>query len=122
MEIGIVRKGAAHVLSLKGRIRPEHWRTVERHLEALLEKGCRELVLEMDGITFLCSSSLDALVGLTRRFGEQGCRLLLLSGAAPVRDLLEAACGPAFLARNVFADWARLDSLLEGPSQPSDRA
>jgi anti-anti-sigma factor len=122
MEIGIVRKGAAHVLSLKGRIRPENWRTVERHIDALLGKGCRALVLEMDGITFLCSAGLGALMGLTRRFKEQGCRLMLLSGAAPVRDLLEAACGPAFLARNVFADWAQIERLLGAPAQAGGRA
>jgi anti-anti-sigma factor len=122
MEIGIVRRGAAHVLTLKGRIRPENWRTVERHIEALLEKGCRELVLELDGITFLCSAGLGALTGLTRLFAEQGRRLSLLSGTAPVRDLLEAACGPAFLARYVFADWELLESLLETPARPSDRA
>jgi anti-anti-sigma factor len=122
MEIGIERKGAAHVLTLKGRIRPENWRIVERHIEALLEKGCRQLVLEMDGVTFLCSAGPGALMGLARRFGELEGRLMLLAGTPAVRNLLEGACGSAFLARHVLADRSQLERRLEGLAPDSGRA
>jgi anti-anti-sigma factor len=109
MEIGLHRVGDIQVLSLKGSIRLQHWRVVDKHLEAMLEKGCRNLVLDLSEVTLLCTAGLGEIFHNVKRFRDQESRLFLLSATPYVRGLLETFGGEPFLSENVCGDWSAVE-------------
>jgi anti-anti-sigma factor len=109
MEIGLNRIGDIQVLSLKGSIRLQHWRVVDRHLEAMLEKGCRNLVLDLSEVTLLCTAGLGEIFHNVKRFRDRDGRLLLLSDSPNIRGLLESFGGEAFLSDSVCGDWSAVE-------------
>jgi anti-anti-sigma factor len=112
MEIGLSRKGELQVLSVKGNIRLQNWKVVDRHLDSLLEKGCRQVVLDLDGVTLICSTGVGALFHNVKRFRDRKVRLLLLAATPYMHGLLETFGGGPFMAENVVRDWASVAGRL----------
>lgn len=109
MEIGLHRIGDFQVLSLKGRIRLQHWRVVDKHLDAMLDKGCRSLVLDLSEVTLLCTAGLGEIFHNVKRFHDRDSRLILLSATPYVRELLGSFGGESFVAETVCADWTAVE-------------
>lgn len=102
------------VLTVKGRIRLQNWRVVDKHLDSMLEKGCRNLVLDLSEVTLICSTGLGALFHNVKKFRDHDGRLLLLSSTPYVQGLLETFGGEPFLEEHFFADWTAVERRL-GP-------
>jgi anti-anti-sigma factor len=113
MQIGIRKKGDIHVLTMKGKIRPENWRTIDRHIQAILEKGCRNLVVDMSGITLLCGIGIIALLNCAGKLRERQGSLLLLAETPYALQLLESAPAGSLPAGNIFTDRQKLEQRLE---------
>lgn len=112
MEIGLARKGNVQVLTLKGRIRREHWKVIDKHLDALLAKGCRCLVIDLDGVEELCTAGLGALFGNMKKFRDRDGRLLLIAGEPRLRKTFEFFGTADLPAATLFPDWSAAEKCL----------
>lgn len=109
MEISLTHKGDLHVLSVKGKIRLQNWRVLDKHLENLLAKDCRWLAMDLSGVTLICSTGIGSILVNVKRFHESGGGLLLVCNSAYMQDVLRTCGCGAFQDRNFFRDW---DGLL----------
>ena len=114
MEIGLVRKGDLQVLTVKGRIRLQSWRVVDKHLDAMLEKGCRQLILDVSEVTLICSTGVGALFHNIKKFQDRRSRLLLFAAKPYMREILGLFGGEAFVAEHVVPDWEAAARRLGG--------
>ncbi len=118
MEIGFSKKGDVQVLTLKGRLARENWKVVDKHLDSLLGKGCRRLVLDLDGISDLCTAGLGALFGNMKKFRDRGGRMVLVSGEPGIRKVFQAFGGAALAGDCLFPDRASAELGLWPPPPP----
>ncbi|MHB9026144.1 MAG: STAS domain-containing protein [Armatimonadota bacterium] len=58
-------------------------------MAALIEEGCRHLIVNLRGLHFIDSSGLGALLGTLRRAREQGGTLRLVAPPSHVRRIFE---------------------------------
>lgn len=113
MEIGLSRKGDIQVLSLKGKLHLQNWRVVDKHLDSLLEKGPKEVVVDLSEVTLICSAGVGALFHNVKRFRDRQARLMLLTRTPYVHGLLETFGGEPFLEENVCSDWVAVERRLK---------
>lgn len=114
MEIGLSRKGDLQVLTVRGNLRLQSWRVVDKHLDAILEKGCRKLVVDLTEVTLICSTGLGALFHNVKKFRDRKGRLLLFAAKPYIQEVLETFGGETFLAEHVVEDWQAVDDRLSG--------
>jgi anti-anti-sigma factor len=112
MEIGFSKKGDLRILSIKGNLRLQHWRVIEKHLHVLLDQGARWVVVDLREAMLLSESGYGCLALNMRKFGERQAQMLLLTASPGVREALEIAGREAILAENVCVDWDSLEARL----------
>lgn len=117
MEIGLTRIGDVQILTVKGRIRLENWRVVDKHMDTMLEKGCRSLVVDLSEVTLICSTGIGALFHNVKKFEDRQGRLMLISAKPYLHELLESFAGEPFLAEHVFPDWKAVEKVLDPPER-----
>jgi anti-sigma B factor antagonist len=76
--------GLMHPLDLRGHHLPDLGET----LRAVLDRGGRRIVLDLDQVTFLDSAGLGDLIAWRKRTVQAGGDLLLLRPTGKVRELL----------------------------------
>jgi anti-anti-sigma regulatory factor len=118
MEIGISKKGDLRVLALKGNLRLQHWRVIDKHLEAMLVSGARRVALDLSGVTLLEESGIATLLKGTRKFRDRESELLLVAGGPSIREALRVSGRMADLDGCLFADWTAVAALP--PPPPSE--
>jgi anti-anti-sigma factor len=112
VEISINKKGDLQVLSVKGKIRLQNWRVLDKHLETLLAKGCRWLAMDLSGVTLICSTGMGAILQNVRKFQDgQGGLMLLCNDEGP-REILTTFGCEAFRNESFFTDWDSLEARL----------
>lgn len=114
MEIAFSRKGELRILSLKGNLRLQQWRVIDKHLEALLASGARWVALDLSGAALVASEGVACLRRSLERFRERGANLLLVSDTAPLREAFRPPTGGAGGEDVLFADWPGLEARLQG--------
>lgn len=113
MEIGIAKKGDLRILSIKGNLRLQHWRVIEKHLHVLLDQGARWVVVDLREAILLGESGYDCLAHNMRKFSERQAQMLLLTASPGVQEALRATGRETDLAENLCADWASLEARLK---------
>ncbi len=89
MEIEHRSEGNTEILSCKGRMDAHVSDRLKATVQELLEGGCDRLVLDLEGLEFLDSSGLGALVSCLRRVKERKGQIRL-SGLRPeVRSIFD---------------------------------
>jgi anti-anti-sigma factor len=76
------RRGDATVVELTGEFDLHSCAAVRSVVDELLEGGVGEIVIDLNGVTFLDSSGLGTLVGLQKRANRAHARMAL-SGLSP---------------------------------------
>lgn len=114
MEIGLSTLGDLQVLTVKGNLRLQSWRVVDKHLDAMLEKGCRKLVVDMTEVTLICSTGVGCLLHNVKKFRDHQGRLLLFAAKPYMQGVLGAFGGEGFLAEHVVQDWQAAAERLSG--------
>jgi anti-anti-sigma factor len=110
MEIGISKKGDLRVLTLKGNLHIQHWRVIDKHLDAMLAGGARRVALDLSGATLLEAACIAALLSSARKFRDRKASLLLVAGNPSVR---EAFLASGYLAEGnecLFPDWSAFEA------------
>jgi anti-sigma B factor antagonist len=88
VRITVACDGSSARLSAAGEVDTSSAPVLRTRLEGLLDRGLRELVLDLDEVSFLDSAGLAVLAGAHRAAGERGLRLrVLASGRAVIRPL-----------------------------------
>ncbi len=78
------------VIHLDGEIVMDMVQEFKLEVENLLTRdGCREVVADLSGVTFMDSSGIGFLIGLRRRAEAAGRRFRLQNPSPPIRKLLD---------------------------------
>lgn len=120
MEIAISKMGDLRILSVKGSLRLQHWRVIDKHLDALLENGAQRVALDLSGASLADQAVLESIARNARKFQARQARLLIQSESASLREILRSAFAGIDREECVFADRPSLEASLQGraPSAP----
>jgi anti-anti-sigma factor len=112
MEIGISRKGDLQILSVKGKIRLQNWRVLDKHLETMLDNGSRWVAMDLSEVTLICSTGIGSVLHNIRKFQAQEATLMLVATSPYMQELFQVfGCEP-LLGDNLFSDWRILEKRL----------
>ena len=112
MEISISRKGELQVLGVKGKIRLQNWRVLDKHLETMLGNGAHWVAMDLSEVTLICSTGIGSILHNVRKFQNGDANLLLVAASPYMQDLFQDfGCEP-WLGHNLFADWRALEERL----------
>jgi anti-anti-sigma factor len=112
MEIGISRKGDLQILSVKGKIRLQNWRVLDKHLETMLDNGSRWVAMDLSAVTLICSTGIGAVLHNIRKFQAQEATLMLVATSPYMQELFRIyGCEP-LLGDNLFSDWRVVEKRL----------
>lgn len=118
MEISISRKGDLQILGVKGKIRLQNWRVLNKHLETMLDHGARWVAMDLTDVALICSTGIGSIMHNVRRFRDGDSNLLVVAASPYIQEMFEAfGCGP-LLGRSLFADWPALEDHLRSQSWP----
>ncbi len=112
MEIQFIKKGDLQILQVKGKIRLQSWRVLDKHLETLLTKGFRWVALDLSGVDLICSTGIGAIMHNVRKFQNQESSLLLVSSSPYVQDLFQIFGCETYIGDNIFLNWPTLEKRL----------
>jgi anti-anti-sigma regulatory factor len=112
MEIGFAKKGDLRILSIKGNLRLQHWRVIDKHLHVLLDQGARWVVVDLREAVLLGDTGYGCLALNMRKFGERQAQMLLLTASPGVQEALKATGRETGLAENLCSDWDSLEERL----------
>ncbi|MDA8017821.1 MAG: STAS domain-containing protein [Thermoanaerobaculia bacterium] len=82
-------QGDLQELRWKGDLNAASAPELRRQLEALLEKGSNRLLLDLEGVGFVDSSGLSALIGVLKAARAEGGNLALVHVQPQVRSILQ---------------------------------
>jgi anti-sigma B factor antagonist len=89
MEIQIREEGKVQVLACLGRMDAQVSGLLKERIQELLDKGSAKLVLDLEGLEFLDSSGLGALVSCLRRVREKKGEIKLAGLRPEVRSIFD---------------------------------
>jgi anti-anti-sigma factor len=112
MEISISRKGDLQVLGVKGKIRLQNWRVLDKHLETMLENGARWVAMDLSGVTLICSTGIGSIMHNVRKFRNRDANLLLVAASPYMQDLFQVFGCESWLGHNLFFEWRALEDRL----------
>ncbi len=112
MEIGISKKGDLQILSVKGKIRLQNWRVLDKHLETMLANGGRWVAMDLSEVSLICSTGIGAIMHNIRKFRESESSLLLVACTPYMQDLFQMFGLEAYLGDSIFLDWRSLEKRL----------
>lgn len=84
----VALNGTADVLLL-GELDMDTASELRAVLDPLIESGPSEIVLDCNGLTFIDSSGIAALIAVQKRLGPKGRRLIVRSPRPMIRKVLE---------------------------------
>jgi anti-anti-sigma factor len=112
MEIGITKRGDLQILSVKGKIRLQNWRVLDKHLETMLANGARWVAMDLSQVTLICSTGIGSIMHNIRKFRERESTLLLVATTEYMQGLFQAfGCEP-ILGDSIFTEWRALEKRL----------
>lgn len=91
MEIDKKKVDDISVVSLKGRMDAYNSITVSEFLDELTDKGCDQLLVEMEGVDYMSSSGLRVLLSTLKKLKARGGTLKLCSLQPYVLEVFEIA-------------------------------
>jgi len=89
MEIQIREEGKVQILACLGRMDAQVSGLLKGRIQELLDKGSAKLVLDLEGLEFLDSSGLGALVSCLRRVREKKGEIKLAGLRPEVRSIFD---------------------------------
>jgi anti-anti-sigma factor len=113
MEIGLSKRGDLLTLTVKGKIRLQNWRVLDKHLETLLAKGCKCLVMDLSGVTLFCSAGVGAILHNIKKFQDLDRRLLLFSTSPLASEIFQVFGSDPPLIDKIYRDKDSLDAALQ---------
>ena len=99
MDITDNTRGDFRKLTLVGQFwRREDMDSLEQHVSTCITTGRPWVILDLERLSFINSQALGMFVRLHNRCGEAGGKLILYQPRSSVRDVIEIAGFPQFIA------------------------
>jgi len=117
MKIEVKRNGDSAQLMLKGRLDLESSASVKEEIRRSLGQGCVKLVLNLQGVEFINSSGLGALVSALKEIRLAKGRLVVCRLAPYVREIFEIT-----QLSHIFEIYATEGEALEALGREKSRA
>ena len=89
MEIQLQTEGPARILTCQGRLDAHVSGTLKEKIQQLLDEGAVHLVIDLEGVDFLDSSGLGALVAGLRKAREKKGEIKLAGLRPDVRSIFD---------------------------------
>lgn len=112
MEISIEKKGDLQILSVKGKTRLQNWRVLDKHLDKMLDNGCRWVAMDLSGVSLICSTGIGAVMHNVRKFQEHESTLMLVATTPYIQELFRMFGCETFISDSIFSDWRTLEKRL----------
>jgi len=108
MNISCREIGNVTVVNLSGRLYSLSADDFQKYGDHLIEKHCRSMVLNLQGVEYISSGGLRALIYLTKKMKKQGHELILTELQPKVEDIIDMSGLGA-----VFTITEELDDAME---------
>ena len=89
MSLNIEDKGKAKVVKLEGKLDVNLSVSVESELDALIESGNINLILEISKVEYLSSSGIRVFINMMRKVKDKNGRLVLASVPDVIKKILK---------------------------------
>jgi len=89
MEIKVREDGKVQILACVGRMDAQVSGFLKEHIQELLDTGATQLIMDLEGLEFLDSSGLGALVACLRRVKEKKGEIKLAGLRPEVRSIFD---------------------------------
>ncbi len=113
MEISITKRGDLQIIHVKGKIRLQSWRILDKHLESLLLKGHRWVALDLGDVSLICSTGIGSILHNVRKFQGHECTLMLVSTSDYVQELFALFGCHAVIDDVFFSNWGALEKRMQ---------
>ncbi|ADK30646.1 STAS domain-containing protein [Brachyspira pilosicoli] len=89
MSLNIEDKGKAKVVKLEGKLDVNLSVSIESELDALIESGSINLILEISKVEYLSSSGIRVFINMMRKIKDKNGRLVLASVPDVIKKILK---------------------------------
>ncbi|MBP1596544.1 MAG: anti-sigma-factor antagonist [Acidobacteria bacterium] len=87
MDIQVETSGNRRIVRIKDKITFEHCAMLQGHLDAVLEEGVREVIVDFSGVPFMDSSGVGEILRLFKLVKERSGEVILLNPNQKLRNL-----------------------------------
>jgi anti-anti-sigma factor len=87
MDIQVEYRGDRRIVSIRGKITFEHCPMLQSRLDAVVEDGVREVVIDFREVPFIDSSGVGEVLRLYKRMRENGGEVVLANPNQKLGDL-----------------------------------
>ena len=112
MEIGITKRGDLQILSVKGKIRLQNWRVLDKHLDTMLENGHRWVAMDLSEVSLICSTGIGAIMHNVRKFQEHEAKLLVVATTPYMQEVFQLFGCETYMGDSIFMEWRALEKRL----------
>jgi anti-anti-sigma factor len=89
LAVGPNRPSDRAVLTVTGELDAASFTQLRRHLNECFSDGCKDVTIDLSGVTFIDSAGIGVIVGAMRQLNERRGRLTLAQPSPAVRKVLE---------------------------------
>lgn len=89
MPLSIESTDNAHIIALQGQINSANAATVETEVLAVLQKGAKNVLLDMTELSYISSAGLRVVLVLAKRLKQAGGKLVIYGMQAHVREVFD---------------------------------
>ena len=89
MPLSIESTDNAHIIALQGQINSANAATVETEVLAVLQKGAKNVLLNMTELSYISSAGLRVVLVLAKRLKQAGGKLVIYGMQPHVREVFD---------------------------------
>ncbi|MEI0531726.1 STAS domain-containing protein [Brachyspira pilosicoli] len=89
MSLNIEDKGKAKIVMLEGKLDVNLSVSLESELDALIDSGSNNLILEISKVEYLSSSGIRVFINMMRKVKDKNGRLVLASVPGSIKKILK---------------------------------
>ena len=89
MSLNIEDKGKAKIVKLEGKLDVNLSVSIENELDALIDSGSNNLILEISKVEYLSSSGIRVFINMMRKIKDKNGRLVLASVPDAIKKILK---------------------------------
>ena len=89
MDIQVESKGKRRIVQINGKVTFEYCPVFQGHLDAIMDEGVQEVVLDFKEVPFIDSSGIGEVLRLFKHMREVGGEVILVNPNKKLRDLFD---------------------------------
>lgn len=89
MDIQVDSRGKQRIVRIEGKVTFESCPVFQNHLEAIMDEGVDEVVIDFSNVPFIDSSGIGEILRLFKHMREVGGEVVLMNPNRKLRDLFD---------------------------------